>query len=382
MRKLSYLEALVYYDGVQVFLGQDQFGARYVCTLVEQSDLRDTYLCAPVAATMLPSLLQGELDLKQVYTNTETKELLTIESVSGELEDLDSNPLTVTEVPDAWLPQSGFYIRHRMANDNVVVNEAVVRGRAVMRCRLNPPEAAFESKISAENLSQAARLVQRLVKYAFRRSIRDFDKSLRERLLPIENYQLEIFAFSPGSFTLHMQSAAPADLVGYSQIAKAFETIDRMSSVADSPRATVEQVSQLGGHVATTYRDLLRFISETKTQFEYAWASPDRDTSVMHSISSSEAKPLLDALAERADIGVERVELIGYLTKVDETQGTWRLTNEADGKVYGGSSEVDLAGLVIKTQRYKIDCEERLEEERGTGREFTKLYLKTWQTLQ
>lgn len=375
MRQLSYREPLVFYDGLQVFVAEDQFGAKHVCTLIEQSVALDRYLCALISPVRLLSLIQGNLDLRMVYENPEIDELCLIQSENGVLDHLIATPIFVREISANWLPQPGFYLSVQSAPDVKVVEEAVKRSRAIIHCKLNPPEALAESKISAEHLSQATKLIQRLVKHAFSRAIRSLEKELRDRLNTSENYQLEVFAFSPGSFTLHMQSAAPVDLIGYAEIAKALEVIDRIASLANAPDDTVEQVSQLGGHFATAYKDLLWFISQTETHFEYEWASPDKRMSKKHAISSSQAKPLYNALIERSDIGIEPVRIVGKLTKVDEKLKTWRLISETDGKEYSGSSEVDLAGLVIETERYELSCEERLEEERGTGKEFTKLYL-------
>ncbi len=75
------------------------------------------------------------------------------------------------------------------------------------------------------------------------------------------------------------------------------------------------------------------------------------------------------------------VRLVGKLTKVDEKLRTWRLVSEEDGREYNGSSEIELAGLIIETKRYEFFCEERLEEEKGTGKEFTRLHLTNYQTL-
>lgn len=75
------------------------------------------------------------------------------------------------------------------------------------------------------------------------------------------------------------------------------------------------------------------------------------------------------------------MKLIGILTKVDEKYKKWRLVSEEDKREYAGSTEIDLAGLTIETQRYEFLCEERLEEEKGTGREITKLYLKSYRVL-
>ncbi len=381
MRQLSYREALVFYDGLQVFVAEDQFGAKYVCTLVEQSACLDKYLCTLVSLHRLHSLIHGNLDLRQIYTSPEIDELWSVLSENGILDNLTATPLSAREIATSWLPQPDFYIRIRSASDIKIVEEAINRSHAIIHCKLNPPEALSESKIYAEHLSQATRLFQRLVKHAFLRAIRSYDKDQREKLNIIGNYQLEVFAFSPGSFTLHMQSATPADLFGYTEITKALEIIDRITALADTPSTTVEQVSQLGGHFATAYKDLLKFITETETHLEYEWASPDKRKTTRYAISSSQAKPLYDALAKRTDIGTESIHLIGKLTKVDEKLRTWRLINDSNDKEYYGSSEIDLAGLVIKTQRYELCCEERLEEERGTGKEYTKLYLTSLRPL-
>lgn len=381
MRYISYREPLVFYDGLQVYVAEDQFGTKYVCTLVEQSLSFDKYLCAPVSLDRLHSLLYGNFDLREVYASPEVDELFSIDSENGNLDHLNAIAVSANQVPTNWLPQPDFFIRITPPPDIRVVEEAINRSRAIIHCELDPPEALSESKIYAEHLSQATKLIQRLIKHAFRRAIRSYNKELRERLSQEEHYKLEVFAFSPGSFAIHMQSSLPADLLGYAEIEKALEIIDRIASLANIPSATVEQVSHLGGHFASAYKDLLKFITETKTQLAYEWASPGKRTSTRHAISSLQAKPLYDALSEVISIGLEMVTLTGKLTKVDEKLRTWRLISDSDGKEYNGSSEVDLAGLVIMTERYEFCCEERLEEERGTGKEFTKLHLISYKKL-
>ncbi len=381
MRKLSYRDSLVLYNGLQVFVADDQFGTKYVCTLIEQTEAYDKYLCSPVSNSRLTSVLEGVLELREIYVNPESDELVIIESPGGDLHGLPGTPVTMQQVPPHWLPQPDFFLRLEKPPNIEVVEEAYNRSRAIIHCRLDPPEARNEPKISAENLSQATKLIQRLVKHAFRRAVRGLDKDIRDTITLPENYQLEVFAFSPGSFTLHMQSALPADLVGYVQVSKALEIIDKVTSLATAPSETVDQVSQLGGHFATAYKDLLKFISDTESHLEYEWAVPEKQTTIRRKISSVQAKPLYEALVQRTDIGKEMVRLLGKLTKVDEKLRTWRLVSEEDGKEHSGSSEIELAGLIIETQRYEFFCEERLEEERGTGKEFTKLYLTNYHAV-
>lgn len=381
MRSLTLNRTLVFYDGIQVFIADDQVGTKYLCTLAEQTSELDRYLCVPISNARLIRLLSGGTDLRLVYCDAEIDELVLIESRDGELDGLPTSNVALSDIPEEWLPGEGFNLSDIASNADRVVEEAIERSRTIIHYSLNPPEAVSSTKIYADRLSQATKLIQRLVRYAFRRAIRQFDKETRERLNVEENCRLEVFAFSPGSFTLHMQSATPVDMFGYSELVKALDMIDRIVILADAPGETVDQVSQIGGHFATAYKDLLRFIVDTETDIKYSWASPDRLSGSTHSISGMQAKPLYEALTERTDIGFESVILIGKLNKVDKKQMTWRLINESDQKDYSGVSETDLAGLVIETQRYELTCEERLEEERGTGREFAKLHLLSFREL-
>ena len=90
-----------------------------------------------------------------------------------------------------------------------------------------------------------------------------------------------------------------------------------LPALATTPDETVNQVSQLGGHFATAYKDLLKFISDTESNLEYEWAVPEKQTTTRRRISSVQAKPLYEALIQRTDIGKEMVRLVGKLTKVE-----------------------------------------------------------------
>jgi len=179
-----------------------------------------------------------------------------------------------------------------------------------------------------------------------------------------------------------MQSVATADLVGYVQTARALDLVDTVVRLSDDPDKTVNMIAQQGGgHFATAYKDLVHFILETHTPIDYEWSMPERATSSRGRITVVQAQPLYDALSQREELGVEEKKLIGSLTKVDTKNRTWRLVAEDDQKEYHGSSKVALAGLVAETQKYEFVCQERLREERGTGRESTELQLIRYRAL-
>lgn len=375
------LETIIFYDTPQVFTALDQFGSTYLCLLVEEGDQQDKYLCTPASHTVLTNLTEGLLDLREVFEHPELTEYFVVQAESGDLSSMAASTIDPGSIPVSWLPDPGFRITPSQRPNIEVIQESLQRNRAVIHCSLNPPEAREDPKISVEHLSQAARLIQRLVRYAYRKALRDVSGITRETIQDPANYELQVFAFSRGSFTLHMQSSAPADLVGYAQIAKAFDIIDSVVNLIDDPESSVERVAQIGGHFATVYKELLAFVADSDTSIEYQWAMPEKKLPTSHRIGTVQAKPVYEAIARRVDIGIERITLSGRLTKVDEKYQNWRIVNDKDGKEYNGASDINLAGLVIETQKYLFECEERLEEERGTGKESARLFLISFKPL-
>jgi hypothetical protein len=346
--------------------------------LVEETDKVDKYLCAPASLSRIEALTRGELDLRAVYEVPEVEELYVVEAISGELKELSSAAIDTKAIPDSWFPIAGCYLTEEKPGD-ALVKEAMERQRVVIHYRLNPPEASKEPKITAEHLGQAVKLVQRLVKYAYGKAVRIKDE-FRDKTMPAP-YQLEVTSFSPGSFTIHMQSALTADLLGYVQISRALEIIDAVSERIDAPKEAVDKVAEFGGHFASAYKNLLQFITDTETPVEYTWSTPEQKPPRHYRINTKQAKPVYEEITKRTEIETEEARLVGRLSKVDEKYRTWRIVTEENQKEYGGSSDIDLAGLTIGTRRYEFVCEERLEEERGTGREKTTLHLKSFKEL-
>lgn len=246
IRNLEHLENLLYYDGPQLFVAVDQLGTKYICTLSKESDNMDEYLCVPVSNSRIESLVSGEVDLRTIYKSPETEELFVAESKPAELAKLQARPISINDIPPDWFPDPGFFLKIEKPPSVEVIQEAHGRHRAIIQCRLNPPESREEPKITAEHLSQAVKHIQRIVKYAYGKALREMGQTAEVISTPEKNYELEIFAFSKGSFTVHLQSSEPADLFGFVEISRAFEIIDSISKRIDDPNEAVKQVAQFG----------------------------------------------------------------------------------------------------------------------------------------
>ncbi len=386
MRTLTFFKTLVYYDGPEVFIGSDSLGTPHVCVLVENTETTCRYLCIAVSKGRLTLFQNGFEDLRSLFVEPEIDEFYLFDNDTGDYQNMALKPIPRSEVPDRWLPKEGFLLEPEDTPDTTVLQESKERQRAIIHCSLNPPESSVDHKITADHLGQALALFQRLVNRAYKKALQAIDdKQLQKDVGAPPNYGLEVYAFSPGSFTIHMQSAAPTDLFGYAQIDRALKIIDRINMQIEDVTNTVNVIADYGGHFAACYRDFFQFITLNEMPISYEWTMPSRNDSTKVRISALNAKPVYLALAARKDIGIEEKVFSGNVRKVDVDNLTWRLIiDDAEGEKRisgkGEAGKVDLSGIVIDA-KYKFVCDERLDIEVGTGKERATLYLKSFYRL-
>ena len=67
MKKIIHTDTLVYYDGAQVFEGQDLAGGCYIGVLIDSLDNADHYVVAGVSAERMNRFRAGTLDLRSLF---------------------------------------------------------------------------------------------------------------------------------------------------------------------------------------------------------------------------------------------------------------------------------------------------------------------------
>jgi hypothetical protein len=374
---IQYQRTLVEYDVPQVFLATDAVGTNYLCLLVKQTEQHDRYASVAVSLGRLSDFLSGRVDLLTIMASPEMGVRYYVDLMGDETHKLVLHEVDV--FPASWLPEEGFYLEDapELQTATPVTREASERNRAVLHLAMSPPEAQLTPKIDAYHLSTALGIFQSVVKFAYRKALASVNSAKRKILGTEENYGLEVFAFSPGSFTVHMQSKVPADLMGFVDIERAFEMIDSITAALEHPDSAVDVMQEYRGHLTTSYRKLLGFIVENNAPLSYYWATPERSAPVQHKISVARAAALYDVFTRRKDLGVEEVVLSGRFIKASTKTGEWALETD-DGQEYRGvvadTSEVRFDGVVLGTIKYSLNCEERITG-LGTGAERSRLFL-------
>lgn len=366
-------------DDPEVVLARDALGVLVLGLLVSRDKQGDIFLAVPLSSGRLADIRAGKLDLREAFLRPETGEVF-----SADFSRIDGRPVLrlseLPEIPPAWLPQPEFWLSDFLdieEDSAPLIAVATERGGAVVELSLNPPEAYAEPKIDADRLGEALKVFQNLVRHAYTRGAGAVSESWR-RFFGGENaFTLEVFAFSHGSFRIHLQSKGRADLSGLSALGLALAKIDELTQYIDSPDHALEVVKQNRGHVVSAYQALLKFVVEQGTPLRYEWADPASREVSRRRISPEHAGVLYELLVARQELSREEVSHVGVFSKVDEDRGTWTLRTE-ERELHGELSEGVgnlLAGLTIRTKQYRVKCEERLEEVAGSGRQRVRLLM-------
>ncbi len=383
-RPLIHAQTLVYYDRPQLIVATDPVGTKYLCMLTEELEERDKFLCAAVSSARLAEFRDGALDLLQIFNNPEVGELYEGDAeYSAEEFSLAVEP--ARQIPEQWYPQEGFFLAPQEAADTATT-EARARGKAVINFALSPPEARDALQIEVQRLASGLQIFQNLVRHAYNKSIRGLNRSTRDLLSDSINYQMEVYGFSEGSFTVNMQSKLSAnDLLGSVNIEKALRLVDEAVAASGDPEQAIRFLKEHTGFFLSAYRSLLKFVVDNDSPLKYEWATPGFTTDKQSTMSVDVATELYDILVRQESMATEFVTLVGVVTAAHTDTGSWTLLSEEDDTKYSGKlppdSAVHLAGITLRTERYRFDCEERLQEFTATGDEKIERLLLNYKKL-
>lgn len=379
-KTLTPKDILVYYDGPQLFVGTDQVGARYICLLAESIDTHELFLCVPISAERLSNFVVGRVDLLDIFKEPETGEIYSAKLTDNTTSEVLMEIININTIPAEWFPEKGFFFEKESLLDDEIVQEACSKNKGIIYLGLNPPESRGEEvKIDIMTLADSLKLFQQLVKYAQKKSLTSLKPETRKLNAAADNYELELYDWSSGSFKLHLQTKVSGDLGGYSEIHRAMQKIDELMQAVENPENALEILKRNKGHLIGSFKKFLAMIIEKDIPLYYEWTTPRDRKSIKKSISKESATIIYEMLNESKELETEQKEFLGKVKEVDYDKGHWAILNEEDNKRYSGwldkTLPVDLSGIIIVSKRYKFICEERIEEETVSEKEKSKLFL-------
>ncbi|MFN9110412.1 MAG: DUF6575 domain-containing protein [Bacteroidota bacterium] len=102
---LNISQILVYYDFPEIFLAKDIVGTNYLCLLVDADETATTYISTAISQQRLSSFINGQIDLRDIYTNPEIEEWLTFNQVD---QIIVAEKWNEPVIPEIYLPEPGF----------------------------------------------------------------------------------------------------------------------------------------------------------------------------------------------------------------------------------------------------------------------------------
>jgi len=370
MKTILHTATLLYYDGPLIFEGRDLIGGNYVATLIDDADGADVYAVVGVSPESLRRFRAGAVDLKSLMLETPDEQWYIAHPEGGEDVPIRLQPQTSPLAESDFLPDDGLVLYDDYIDDLALI-EARERDNVVLEFSIDQSEARQGYRLGAETLAGVLSHIQRIVKYSYRREMRD-----RPAHVAKDGYLMDVvIPAAPGSFRVVLEATKPSGMFGYDGLAFAMERMDEVfESVAD-PSKAVERLRDDKGHLARSCINLLEFLADIGAGLRYSWAEPRLTAARHRGVSQVEAGNLSRILSEFVNVRREDATLEGELERANRSAGNWALlTKEGvkSGKIR--DDEISLNDLEIG-KRYRFDCVEEIKVD-SVGRERRVLYLK------
>ena len=381
MKTITPTEILVYYDGVDVFVGHDPIGGHYIGMIVNRADGIDQYLVVGVSPDRLRQFRSGALDLRTLLLESPGDEWFLTQADGEPGQPLVLKPQSGSLLTSDLLPDEGFQLDD-VSVDELALQLAQERGKVVFEFSAEPPETAFGHRMRMATLAGLLTNVQTIVKHAYQNALRDLPTSARSSIDTTDAHLMDVVVPAmEGSYRVVLEAAKPPDMFGSGELVRGLRRLDEVFVSAEDPDGAQEILQAHRGHLAGSYIRLLRFLSEHQTGLRYGWADPTFSEVRHGGVTQVVAHQLAESLSGVTSLTTETVTLSGAFVRVNLETGDWGLLTDEGrkaGKIGVGGPSLD--GLVTNRQ-YRFECTEDIEVD-ATGREKHTLYLQSIGTPQ
>lgn len=358
IKQLHILQILVYYDVPEIFIATDEVGTNFICLLVDVDNESISYISTAISANRLSEFINGNEDLREIFTNPETNQIYSFNSISDTIEaSLLENP----KLSEEYLPESGFKYKKPLDENKLILNEALERKNAVVHLAVSDSNDNYS--IDADDFGDIVKLYQVIIENSYKKEIarRNF-KNKKSYYIP-QNYKLRAFAASNSSFNLHLYSTSQVDLFGNSIIELALLKFEEIIRDFDNNDEYIESLRTVKGHTISSLKKLIKKLIYCNIKIKHKWYSLGQENVHFTILDRIKAEKIYDILNLTEELAEERKTFEGYFVQVDVEKGTWRIYNIEDEKEYSGEVQGDLLqGVTVKTEIYRIECVEIIEE--------------------
>ena len=334
MKTIRPTEILVYYDGVELFAGQDPIGGHYIGMRVEVATELDRYLVAGASPELLRSFRSGGVDLRTLFVESPSDEWF-ITHVNGESGDwLLLEPQSGSILATGYLPEEG-YLLEDLPIDDLALQQARERHNVVFEFSADPPETAGGHRMRVTTLASLLSHLQTMIKHAYNKAVSELSDEARSLIDTTDGHLMDVVVpASPGSYRVVLEAAKPSDMFGSNELRRALHKTDDVFASADDPESAHDLLRAHRGHLAGAYIRLLGFLADHESGLRYGWADPLFREARYGGVSQGVARQLAESLSGVTSLTTETVILTGEFFKVDTSTGSWGLDTD-DGRKTG-----------------------------------------------
>ncbi len=374
---LNISQILVYYDFPEIFLAKDIVGTNYLCLLVDANETATTYISTAISQQRLGAFINGQLDLRDIYTNPEIEEWLIFNQVD---QIIVAEKWNEPVIPEDYLPEPGFVFQKQLQGDELILNESIEKNNAIVHLAVSDSNDNYS--IDADNLGDIVKLYQVILENSFKKALIQHNYKDKKAVFIPSNYKLRAFASSYSSFNLHFYSTAQIDLFGNSIIEYGLSKFDEITGDFANEEDFINSLRTVKGHTISSLKKLVKKLIDNEIKIKHKWFAPNQEKVHLTIIDKIKAQKIYDILNLAEELAEETKIFIGYFVQVDVEKRTWRIYNIEDEKEYSGEANGDvLQGVTVKTINYKIVCQEIIEELKVTEKERANYILQTIETV-
>ena len=288
-------------------------------------------------------------------------------------------PITLESVPVNLLPAADYFVPLEIGSP-LLSNE-----RVVMDAALEVYEAKDEPVIDAWKLGAFLKVIQDLLRFAYKKAISPLAPEERKHLGRANYHTAQVFGIGQhASFGILLRSKDTADLAHYTEFERALHKTEQILRESRDVDRTIDVLRENKGHLVGAYRRLLDFLIESNATLRIKWSVPRPFEPIKRfSIVLDDARKIQAALAYQLDMNDELMDLVGPVIQVHIESGAWTLQTQ-DGEYHRGEVEkgarLSLAGITAGTKYYKFRCKEEVKIN-AMGKEHRSLLLYEYEEL-
>ena len=363
----------------ELFIAKDEVDTNFICMLYEIIDNNPNYFATAISPKRISKFVKGEIELRTIITEPEITEWYNFEiNANG----IFASKIEFDKIPEKHLPDKGFFLNDEIIDNSLITEEVFQKNNAVVHLAVSDEFDDFGA--DTDDLADIFKLYSVILENCFKKGVEEHKikgKSKKGVIIPM-NYKLRAFNSSRASFNVHLYSKSQKDLFGNCIIEFGLEKIDQILSEYKTEDELITKLRSVKGHTINSFTKLLKKIIDEKLKIKHKWFSPNQKSIHYHTLDFNKAEKLYAILNKTEGLTEEIREFVGVFVQADVERGTWRIKSSDDGKEYSGQAIPDeLKGITLDTVKYKLSCQEIIEEYSVTEKEKTKYIFKSVESL-